>query len=334
MFSKAKIGIDLGTANILIYSSKGIILNEPSVIAIDENTKEIIATGQDARQMIGRTPKNIIALHPLQAGVIADYDLTAQLIKQLLKKASKKAGLTIRKPTVVICTPTNSTDVERRAIKEAITSYGVKQVHLIEEPIAAAIGTGLHVEDPIASVVVDIGGGTTEVGIISLGGVVSSTAIRIGGDNLDDDIIQYIRNKYNVLIGQRTAEEMKVTIGYAHLDHDEETMKVRGREMVSGLPITIEVTSVEIYNALKTSLIKIVETIRETLEKCPPELSGDIVEFGITLTGGGALLNGIDRWLANELDVPIHIAENPLESVAIGTGKSLDIMSKLEKVGK
>src|SRR5690625_578840 len=228
------------------------------------------------------------------------------MLKEFMNKAGKTVGVSMRKPTVVICTPSGSTSVERRAIHNAVTSYGAKLVHLIEEPIAAAIGADLPMEEPLASVIVDIGGGTSEIGIISLGGVVSSNAVRIGGDNIDKDIIQHIRKHYNILIGDRTAENVKVEIGYAHPNHEEETMEVRGRDLVTGLPKTIEVTSTEIHQAIKVSLDKVLEGIHVTLENCPPELSGDIVDHGIVLTGGGALLNGIKEWLASELDVPIH----------------------------
>lgn len=335
MFSKSEIGIDLGTANILIYSkSKGIILNEPSIVAIDVHNQQVIAVGTEAKEMVGKTPRNIVSIRPLQGGVIADYDITTQMLKAFLKKASKKAGFSLRKPNVVVCTPSGSTSVERRAIHNAITSYGAKQVHLIEEPVAAAIGAGLPVEEPIANVVVDIGGGTSEIGIISFGGVVSSQAVRIGGDNLDHDIIQFIRKKHNILIGERTAENIKLEIAYAHPNHTEETMEVRGRDMVTGLPKTITVSSKEIYEAIKVSLEKILESIHHTLENCPPELSGDIVDLGVVLTGGGALLKGMKEWLATEINVPVHIAPDPLESVAIGTGQALKMMSTLQKVNK
>jgi rod shape-determining protein MreB len=335
MFSNAEIGIDLGTANILIYSkTKGVVLNEPSVVAIDANTKDVVAVGVEAKEMIGKTPQNIIPIRPLREGVIADYDVTAQMLKVLLKKVSKKLGTSMRKPTVVVCTPTGSTAVERRAIHNAISSYGAKDVHLIEEPVAAAIGADLPVDEPLASVIVDIGGGTSEVGIISFGGVVSSNSVRVGGDKLDEEIIQYIRKTYNVLIGERTAENIKMEIGYAHPDHKEETMSVRGRDMVNGLPKTIEVTSTEIHDAIKEPLIKILDAVKATLENCPPELSGDIVDHGIVLTGGGSQIQGMKDWLSNELNVPVHMAPNPLESVAIGTGKSLKIINKLQKAAK
>ena len=335
MFSKAEIGIDLGTANILIYSkSKGIVLNEPSIVAVDINTRDVVAVGLEAKDMVGKTPQNIVSIRPLKGGVIADYDVTTQMLKELLKKVSKSLGISMRKPTVIICTPSSSTSVERRAIHNAISSYGAKDVHLIEEPVAAAIGADLPVDEPLASVIVDIGGGTSEIGIISFGGVVSSNAIRIGGDNLDDDIIKYVRKKHNILIGERTAENIKMEIGYAHPNHQDEKMDIRGRDMVTGLPQTIEITSSEIYEAIHVSLEKILEGIHASLENCPPELSGDIVDHGIVLTGGGALLNGIQEWLAEKLLVPVHIAPNPLESVAIGTGRSLTMISKLQKAAK
>src|SRR5699024_582959 len=335
MLSTEEIGIDLGTANILIYSkTKGVVLNEPSVVAIDINSKKVVAVGKEAKEMIGKTPKNIVPIRPLREGVIADYDVTAQMLKALLKKVSKKMGLSMRKPVVIVCTPTGSTSVERRAIHNAVASYGAKKVHLIEESVAAAIGSDLPVDEPLANVIVDIGGGTAEVGIISFGGVVSSKSVRIGGDTLDDEIIQYVRKKYNVMIGERTAENVKMEIGYAYEDHEEQSMEIRGRDMVTGLPQTITISSKEIYNAIKESLEHILEAIQSTLEECPPELSGDIVDHGIVLTGGGALLQGMKEWLTSEIDVPIHIAPNPLEAVAIGTGKAVKMISKLQEAMK
>ncbi|HLS09711.1 rod-share determining protein MreBH [Lentibacillus sp.] len=335
MLSTAEIGIDLGTANILIYSkTKGIVLNEPSVVAIDLNTKNVVAVGSEAKEMVGKTPQNIIPIRPLKDGVIADYDVTAQLLKALLKKVSKKMGLSMRKPTVVVCTPSGSTTVERRAIHNAVSSYGAKHVHLIEEPVASAIGADLPVDEPIANVTVDIGGGTSEVGIISFGGVVSCNSIRTGGDKMDEEIVNYIRKKYNILIGERTAENIKMEIGHADENHTEEFMDVRGRDMVTGLPKTISVSSKEVYSALSESLEQILETIQSTLENCPPELSGDIVDHGIVLTGGGSQLNGLQDWLSEEIAVPVHLAPNPLESVAIGTGRSLKMISKLQKAAK
>ncbi|QTM98319.1 MULTISPECIES: rod-share determining protein MreBH [Sediminibacillus] len=335
MFSNAEIGIDLGTANILVYTkSKGIVLNEPSVVAIDMESKNVVAVGSEAKEMVGKTPQNIVPIRPLKDGVIADYDVTAQMLKEILKKVSKVAGLSMRKPTVVVCTPSGSTSVERRAIHNAVKSYGAKEVHLIEEPVAAAIGSDLPVDEPVANVIVDIGGGTSEVGIISFGGVVSCRSVRTGGDKMDDEIIQYIRKHYNILIGERTAENVKMEIGYALIDHDELSMDIRGRDMVTGLPRTITITSTEVQDAIRESLEAILETIRTTLENCPPELSGDIVDHGVTLTGGGALLKGMQKWLADEISVPVHIAPNPLESVAIGTGRALKMINKLQKAAK
>ncbi|MGE7602705.1 rod-share determining protein MreBH [Peribacillus sp. NPDC097675] len=332
MLSNTEIGIDLGTANTLVYSkNKGIIFNEPSVVAIDIVTNKVLAVGLEAKNMIGKTPGHIVATRPLKDGVIADFDVTAQMLKEIMKKASKGMGLTIRKPNVVVCTPSGSTSVERRAIQDAVRSCGAKQVHIIEEPVAAAIGAGLPVEEPTANVIVDIGGGTTEVAIISYGGVVSCNSIRIGGDQLDEDICQYVRKKHNVLIGERTAELIKMEIGYALIDHSPLTMEVRGRDLVTGLPKPITISSTDVQEAIQESLLHILEAIRSTLEDCPPELSGDIVDQGVVLSGGGALLNGAQDWLMKELIVPVELADSPLESVAIGTGRSLEIITKLQK---
>ncbi|MBM7572409.1 rod-share determining protein MreBH [Aquibacillus albus] len=335
MFGNAEIGIDLGTANTLVYTkTKGIVLNEPSVVAIDTNTNQVVAVGSEAKEMVGKTPRNIIPIRPLKDGVIADYDITAQMLKEILKKVSKKIGVSMRKPTVVVCTPSGSTTVERRAIHNAVKSFGAKQVHLIEEPIAAAIGADLPVDEPIASVIVDIGGGTSEVAIISFGGVVSSESVRVGGDKMDEDITQFVRKEFNVLIGERTAENIKMEIGHALIEHEEESMEVRGRDLVTGLPKTITVTSTQVQQAIRESLESILDTVHNTLENCPPELSGDIVDQGVTLTGGGALIKGMQEWLANEIYVPVQLAPNPLESVAIGTGRSLKMIHKLQKAVK
>lgn len=335
MFTNAEIGIDLGTANILVYAKgKGIVLNEPSVVAIDVRTNQVVAIGIEAKEMVGKTPRNIVPIRPLKDGVIADYDVTAQMLKGILRKVSKKIGSSMRKPTVVVCTPSGSTSVERRAIHNAVKSFGAKEVHLIEEPIAAAIGADLPVEEPIANVIVDIGGGTSEVAIISFGGVVSCRSVRTGGDKMDEEIIQYIRKHFNILIGERTAEKIKMEIGHALIDHEEESMEVRGRDLVSGLPRIITVTSTQVQQAIRESLESILDTVHATLENCPPELSGDIVDRGVTLTGGGAHIKGMQKWLASEINVPVHLAPNPLESVAIGTGRSLKMISKLEKAVK
>ncbi|MBM7661850.1 rod shape-determining protein MreB [Bacillus mesophilus] len=330
MFSTAEIGIDLGTANILVYSKgKGVVLNEPSVVAIDTNTNKVVALGHEAKRMIGRTPDNIETIRPLKDGVIADYDITTSMLRTIMKMTSKKLGMSLRKPNVVICAPSGATSVEKRAIEDAVKSSGANQVFLIEEPVAAAIGADLPVDEPIANVVVDIGGGTTEVAIISFGGIVSCQSIRVGGDQFDDDIVQFVRKKYNLLIGERTAEEMKIEIGYALVKHEEVKINIRGRDLVTGLPKTISVSSYEMQEAMQDSLLQILEAIRATLEACPPELIGDVVDRGVLLTGGGALMNGLQDWLREEIVVPVHIAPNPLESVAIGTGKSLSIINKL-----
>ncbi|HEY4554223.1 MAG TPA: rod-share determining protein MreBH [Bacillaceae bacterium] len=332
MFSTTEIGIDLGTANVLVYTkNKGIILNEPSVVAVNTETKQVLAVGAEAKSMIGKTPGNIVAVRPLRDGVIADFDITSQMLKHIMKKAGKTLGLSLRKPDVVVCTPSGATSVERRAIHDAVKSCGAKNVHLIEEPVAAAIGADLPVEEPVANVIVDIGGGTTEVAIISYGGVVTCNTVRIGGDLFDENIIQHVRKHYNLLIGERTAEQIKIEIGYALIDHPEKMMEVRGRDLVTGLPKTITLSSKEIQEALKESLLNILEAIRATLENSPAELSGDIVDRGVILSGGGSLLNGMQEWLSKEIIVPVHLAPNPLESVAIGTGRSLKFINKLQK---
>ncbi|MEH7354039.1 rod-share determining protein MreBH, partial [Neobacillus drentensis] len=328
-------GIDLGTANILVYSkNKGIALNEPSVVAIDIETKNVVAVGLEAKEMIGKTPEKIVAIRPLKDGVIADFDVTTEMLKHVLRKASKKMGFAIRKPNVVVCTPSGSTSVDRRAIEDAVRNAGAKKISLIEEPVAAAIGAGLPVDEPVANVIVDIGGGNTEVAIISFGGVVACHSIKIGGDRLDDDIIQYVRKEYNVLIGERTAENIKMEIGYALIDHEELSKDVRGRDLVTGLPKTITISSYEIRNAIKESLLHILEAVRATLEDCPAELSGDIVDRGVILTGGGSLLNGMEQWLSEEIFVPVQLATNPLESVAVGTGMALQYIGKLQATVK
>ncbi|WP_251549216.1 rod-share determining protein MreBH [Neobacillus muris] len=330
MFSTYDIGIDLGTANTLVYSkNKGIVVNEPSVVAIDTETKKIVAVGMEAKEMVGKTPEKIIAVRPLKDGVIADFDITTEMLKHIMRKASKKIGLALRKPNVMVCIPSGSTSVERRAIHDTVKNAGAKKITLIEEPVAAAIGAGLPVDEPIANVVVDIGGGNTEVAIISFGGVVACHSIKIGGDRLDEDIIQYVRKEYNVLIGERTAENVKMEIGYALVDHEEQFMDVRGRDLVTGLPKTIKLSSYEIRNAIKEALLHVLEAVRATLEDCPAELSGDIVDRGVILTGGGALLNGMKDWLSKEIFVPVQLADEPLESVAIGTGKSVPYIHKL-----
>ncbi|HAA9660844.1 TPA_asm: rod shape-determining protein [Listeria monocytogenes] len=329
MFGTTTIGIDLGTANILVYSKeKGIILNEPSVVALNTNDGTVLAIGQEAKEMIGKTPTSISAVRPMKDGVIADFDLTSGLLREIMRRISVSG---VRKPNVVVCTPTGATSVERRAISDAVRSTGARSVVLIEEPVAAAIGADLPVAEPVANVIVDIGGGTSEIAIISYGGVVSSTSIRTGGDHMDEEIIQYIRKNYNLLIGQTTAERIKMELSYAPIEHVTQTADIRGRDLLTGLPKTIQVSSTEIQSALAETLQRILEAIRNTLELCPPELSGDIVDRGIILSGGGSLLQGFRDWLVQEIDVPVHMAPSPLESVAIGTGRSLVFADKLAK---
>ena len=335
MLSNAEIGIDLGTANTLVYSkNKGIAVNEPSVVAIDTVTNKVLAVGTEAKEMIGKTPEKIVAIRPLKDGVIADYDITTEMLRHIIHKAAKSVGFSLRKPNVVVCTPFGSTSVDRRAIQDAVRNAGAKKVFLIEEPVAAAIGAGLPVDEPVANVVVDFGGGSTEVAIISFGGVVACHTVKVGGDRLDDDIIQFVRKKYNVMIGERTAENIKIEIGYALVDHEEMMMEARGRDLVTGLPKTITLSSYDIRDAIKESLLQVLEAIRATLEDSPAELSGDIVDRGVILTGGGSLLKGMEEWLTAEISVPVALSQNPLEFVAIGAGKSLQYMNKLSSAAK
>lgn len=335
MLQTIQIGIDLGTANTLVYSNtKGIILNEPTVVAIDKKTGNVIEFGHEAKKMIGKTPQSIEIVRPLKEGVIADFDRTTELLKLIMQKAGKKLGTGLRKPTVAICTPSGATSVERRAIEDAAKQSGAKEVYLVEEPVAAAIGSDLPVHEPVASMIVDIGGGTTEVGIISFGGVVASNTTKAAGDHMNEAIIMHVRKAYNVLIGEPTAEEIKHTIGHGLVPHEAEQMTVTGRDVVTGLPKSIQLSSTEIQEVLRESLETILETIRATLEVCPPELSGDIVDHGVVLTGGGALLKNIGDWLSTVIDVPVHIAPEPLHAVVIGTGKTVMPKFKRVKVAK
>jgi rod shape-determining protein MreB len=323
-------GIDLGTANTLVYvRGKGIVAREPSVVALQTNNKEVLAVGEEAKKMIGRTPGNIVAIRPLKDGVIADFDITQNMLKYFIKKAMHQKS--IFPPRVVICVPSGVTEVEKRAVEEAAVHAGAKEAFLIEEPMAAAIGAGLPVTEPTGSMIVDIGGGTSEVAIISLGGIVTSKSIRIAGDELDDAIVTYIKREYSLMIGERTAEEIKINIGSADKDSEEAKISVTGRDLISGLPKTLEISSIEIYEALREPVFSILEAIKSTLEKTPPELAADVMNQGIMLTGGGALLEGLDRLIARETGMPVHIAENPLDCVAIGTGKSLDSIDVLKK---
>lgn len=319
------LGIDLGTANTLVFlKGKGIVVSEPSVVAINNETGEIHAVGNDARNMIGRTPGNITVVRPMKDGVIADYDTTATMMKYYIQKARQKKSSFGTKPNVVVCVPSGITKVEERAVVDATKLAGAKEAFTIAEPFAAAIGADLPVWEPTGSMIVDIGGGTTEVAVISLGGIVTSKSIKVAGNDMDEAITQFIRKKYNLMIGERTAEEIKVEIGSAlELETDEE-MEIRGRNLLTGLPETISISSREITSALKENIDKIVQAVKTTLEKTPPELSADVMNRGIVLTGGGALLRNIDKVISEETDIPVFITENPLESVAIGTGKSLD----------
>ncbi len=331
LFSK-DMGIDLGTANTLVYvKGKGIIVREPSVVAIQTKTNEVLAVGHEAKKMIGRTPGNIVAVRPMKDGVIADFDVTQTMIKYFIKKALNKR--TFVQPRVMVCVPSGITEVEKRAVEEASQQAGAREAYLIEEPMAAAIGAGLPVQEPTGSMVVDIGGGTTEVAIISLGGIVTSRSIRVGGDELDESIVQFIKKQYNLMIGERTAEDVKIKIGSAHLRMKKERkMNIRGRDLVTGLPKTIEITAKEVHEALKEPVASIIDAIKYTLEKTPPELASDIMEQGIMLTGGGGLLDSLDRLVHNETGMPVNIAENPLDCVVLGTGKAVEDIDVLKKV--
>ncbi|WP_035171947.1 rod shape-determining protein [Caldanaerobius polysaccharolyticus] len=326
------IGIDLGTANTLAYvRGKGIVVSEPSVVAIKIDTKQVLAVGAEAKKMVGRTPGSIVAIRPMKDGVIADFDVTQSMLKYFIGKAMQ-GKTSFRKPRVVVGIPSGVTEVEKRAVEEATIQAGAKEVHLVEEPMAAAIGAGLPVEEPTGSMVVDIGGGTTDVAVISLGGIVTSKNLRIGGDELDEAIINYIKKEYNLMIGERTAEDVKIQIGSAYPKAKEETMEIRGRDLVTGLPKTLKISSTEILEALKEPVTSIVDAIKMTLEKTPPELAADIMDRGIMLTGGGALLDGLDKLVRQETGMPVQIAESPLDCVALGTGKILEEIELYRRV--
>lgn len=323
MFSK-DIGIDLGTANTLVcLKGKGIILREPSVVAVDVRTDSVLAVGAQAKEMIGRTPDSIVAVRPLKDGVIADFKITAKMLQHFIKK-SVKPGI-FSKPRVIICMPTGVTEVERKAVEDAAYQAGAKPpVVLIEEPMAAAIGAGLPVDEPVGSMVVDIGGGTSEVAVISLGDIVTACSVRVAGDRFDEAILTYIKKKYNLLIGERTAEDIKIKIGSAYPYEDEGSLVVKGRNLLDGLPKDVTVDAAEIRDALADPLMTIVEAVRTTLEKTPPELSADIIDHGIVLTGGGALLRGIDMLIMQQTGMPVRIAKRPLDCVVDGAGKRLN----------
>lgn len=330
MFSK-DIGIDLGTANTLVYMrGKGIIIREPSVVAVDVKMDRVRYVGQEAKDVIGRTPGSIVAVRPLKDGVIADFDMTTSMLQEFIRKALKGRAFAGSRVRVFICIPSGVTAVERRAVKEATQNAGAKRVSIIEEPMAAAIGAGLPVADPTGSMIVDIGGGTSEVAVISLGGIVTSRSVRVAGDEFDSSIINYIKKKYNLLIGERTAENIKIAIGSAYPYADNEpSMDIKGRNLLNGLPENITVTSEEIREALSEPLSHVIEAIKVTLEKTPPELAADIIDQGIMLAGGGALLKGLDLLIHAETGMPVKVAERPLDCVADGTGKVLENIDKL-----
>lgn len=331
MFFTKDIGIDLGTANTLVYMrGKGIIIREPSVVAVDTRTDKVRCVGQEAKDVIGRTPGSIVAVRPLKDGVIADFDITTSMLQEFIKKAL--SGSVFAKPRVVICIPSGVTAVERRAVKEAAENAGAKKVSIIEEPMAAAIGAGLRVAEPTGSMIVDIGGGTSEVAVISLGGIVTSRSVRVAGDEFDLAIINFIKKKYNLLIGERTAENVKIAIGSAYPSEADTTMEIKGRNLLNGLPENITITSAEIREALSEPLSHVIDAIKTTLEKTPPELAADIIDQGITLAGGGALLKGLDKLINKETGMPVHIAEAPLDCVAEGAGKVLENLDKLQDV--
>lgn len=319
------IGIDLGTASVLVYiKGQGIVLQEPSVVAIDKNTNSILAVGEEARKMLGRTPGNIVAIRPLREGVISDYDVTEKMLKYFIQKT---CGKRVIKPRIAVCVPSKVTEVERRAVEDATRQAGARQVYIIEEPIAAAIGAGIDIARACGSMVVDIGGGTSDVAVISLGGTVVSSSIKVAGDNFDEAIVRYMRKKHNILIGERTAEDLKINVGTAYPRTQPVSIDVRGRNLITGLPKTISVTSEEMYEALQESVFTIVDVVHSVLEQTPPELASDIAERGIVMTGGGSLLYGLDKLICEKTGINTIIAEDSVSCVAVGTGKYVDYVS-------
>ena len=321
-FLSKDVGVDLGTANTLVYmKGKGIIMREPSVVAVDTKTDEVRCVGAEAKAVIGRTPGSIVAVRPLKDGVIADFDITANMLENFLKKACGNSMFS--RPRVVICIPSGVTEVERRAVREATLKAGARQVSVIEEPMAAAIGAGLPISEPTGSMIVDIGGGTAEIAVISLGGIVASRSVRMAGDMFDQAIIAFIKRKYNLLIGERTAEQIKIRIGSAYPVKDDESLEVKGLDLVSRVPKTVRITAAEIRMALQEPVTTIIEAVRATLERCPPDLAADLIDRGIMLAGGGAMLSGLDKLLTEETGLPVFISEEPLNAVAKGTGVML-----------
>lgn len=324
-------GIDLGTANTLVYiKGKGILIREPSVVALREDSNKVLAVGREAKNMIGRTPGNIKAVRPMKDGVIADFDVTETMLRYFITKAHKRTRLV--RPRIIICVPSGVTEVEKRAVLDAAGQAGARKAFLIEEPMAAAIGADLPVQEPTGNLIVDIGGGTTEVAVISLGGVVTSRSIRLGGDGMDKSIVQYVKREYNVMIGESTAEQIKIDIGSALSENPDEEKEIRGRNLVTGLPKTVTLTQKEIQEALKNPVNSIIEEVRLTLENTPPELSSDIIDRGIILTGGGSLLQGLDKLLTRETDMPVFLAEDPLDCVVRGTGIALEEIDTLKNM--
>lgn len=330
-FGSKDIGIDLGTANILVtLKGKGIVLNEPSVVAIDRKTQRILATGHEAKEMLGRTPEQIKAVRPMRDGVIADFTATGLMLKSIIYKIGKRYN--IGRPRVVVGVPSGITEVEERAVEESVLQAGAKEVYLMEEPMAAAIGANLDIAEPSGNIIVDIGGGTTEVAVISLGGIVVSNSIRIAGDELDEEIVNYVKKEMNLAIGDTTAEEVKREIGCAMPLVTEMSKEISGRDLTTGLPQTTVITSSQVQEAIKDSIEKIVEIIKQTLERTPPELSSDIMEKGIMLAGGGALIKNLDKLIAERMEMPVYIADDPLECVVKGTGKTLEDLERLKTV--
>ncbi|MDP6637703.1 MAG: rod shape-determining protein [SAR324 cluster bacterium] len=335
-FFAQDMAIDLGTANTLVYmKNHGIVIREPSVVAVQKDHRgnfEVLAVGEEAKRMLGRTPGSITAIRPMKDGVISDFDVTQEMLRYFIRQTQSRFSFFRFKPRIIIAVPSGITQVERRAVKEAAQSAGAREVFLIEEPMAAAVGAGLPVTEASGSMIVDIGGGTTEVAVISLAGIVYSDSARIGGDRMDDTIIQFIKQKYNMLIGERTAEEIKINIGSAFIQGDPKTHEVRGRDLVTGIPKTLILSEVEVLEALTDVTAQIIKTVRNALESTPPELAADIVDHGIVLAGGGSLLSGLDELLRNEVGLPIFHAEDPLTSVAVGTGKVLDELDLLSTI--
>jgi len=332
-FFSSDIGIDLGTANTLVYvKDHGIVLREPSVVAVQAGTNKVLAVGDEAKRMLGRTPSNIVAVRPLKDGVIADFEITEAMLRHFIEKVHGGRRFMKPKPRVVIAVPSGITEVEKRAVKDSADHAGARETYLVEEPMAAAIGVGLPVQDAAGNMIIDIGGGTTEVALISLAGIVFSRSVRVAGDELDEAIVQYMKRAYNLMIGERTAEEIKIKIGSAYPLNEETTMEVKGRDLVAGLPKTLTITSQEVREALLEPISTIIDSVRITLERCPPELSADLVDRGLVLAGGGALLRGLDRLLMEETGLPVHVADDPLSAVAEGTGKMLNEIEFLRKV--